>query len=325
MNRTWSYRLNVFLFLLPALLLFCTILIAPIFLSVRDSMYSFSNFTGADRVFVAFGENDNYLTLFSRYLKDGSTLNTKYIGNALVTAFILAGLSTFIQLPLALGIALCLGKGIRGERTYLTIFFMPVLISTVIIGQLWFKIYDPKGILNAALAAMGVDKGIFSWIQSASGSKWPFTGQWLAKGFGYTALIASFIPVLWQYIGYHALLMYAGVKGVPADLLEAGRLDGCTEGQLNRKIIIPYIKPILRVSVIFAVTGSLKSFDLFQTMFGRDNDPAVSVPSMLLYRFTSLSNEYGLGSAIAVILIVLCFVFALLINLIFRNKGDKVA
>lgn len=325
MNRTWSYRLNVFLFLLPALLLFCTILIAPIFLSVRDSMYSFSNFTGADRVFVAFGENDNYLTLFSRYLKDGSTLNTKYIGNALVTAFILAGLSTFIQLPLALGIALCLGKGIRGERTYLTIFFMPVLISTVIIGQLWFKIYDPKGILNAALAAMGVDKGIFSWIQSASGSKWPFTGQWLAKGFGYTALIASFIPVLWQYIGYHALLMYAGVKGVPADLLEAGRLDGCTEGQLNRKIIIPYIKPILRVSVIFAVTGSLKSFDLFQTMFGRDNDPAVSVPSMLLYRFTSLSNEYGLGSAIAVILIILCFVFALLINLIFRNRGDKVA
>ena len=325
MNRTWSYRLNVFLFLLPALLLFCTILIAPIFLSVRDSMYSFSNFTGADRVFVAFGENDNYLTLFSRYLKDGSTLNTKYIGNALVTAFILAGLSTFIQLPLALGIALCLGKGIRGERTYLTIFFMPVLISTVIIGQLWFKIYDPKGILNAALAAMGVDKGIFSWIQSASGSKWPFTGQWLAKGFGYTALIASFIRVLWQYIGYHALLMYAGVKGVPADLLEAGRLDGCTEGQLNRKIIIPYIKPILRVSVIFAVTGSLKSFDLFQTMFGRDNDPAVSVPSMLLYRFTSLSNEYGLGSAIAVILIILCFVFALLINLIFRNRGDKVA
>ena len=325
MNRTWSYRLNVFLFLLPALLLFCTILIVSIFLSVRDSMYSFSNFSRADRVFVAFGENDNYLTLFSRYLKDGSTLNTKYIGNALVTAFILAGLSTFIQLPLALGIALCLGKGIRGERTYLTIFFMPVLISTVIIGQLWFKIYDPKGILNAALAAMGVDKGIFSWIQSASGSKWPFTGQWLAKGFGYTALIASFIPVLWQYIGYHALLMYAGVKGVPADLLEAGRLDGCTEGQLNRKIIIPYIKPILRVSVIFAVTGSLKSFDLFQTMFGRDNDPAVSVPSMLLYRFTSLSNEYGLGSAIAVILIILCFVFALLINLIFRNRGDKVA
>ncbi len=325
MNKSWTYRLNVLLFLLPALLLFCTILIAPIFLSVRDSMYSFSNFTGSDRVFVAFGENDNYLTLFSRYLKDGSTLNTKYIGNALVTAFILAALSTFVQLPLAMGIALCLGKGIRGERAYLTIFFMPVLISTVIIGQLWFKIYDPKGILNAALSAMGVDKSIFGWIQSASGSKWPFTGQWLAKGFGYTALIASFIPVLWQYIGYHALLMYAGVKGVPADLLEAGRLDGCTEGQLNRLIIIPYIKPILRVSVIFAVTGSLKSFDLFQTMFGRDNDPAVSVPSMLLYRFTSLSNEYGLGSATAVILIVLCFVFALLINLIFRNRGDKVA
>ncbi len=325
MNRNFTYRLHIFLFLLPALFLFCTILIAPIFISVRDSFYSFSNFTGSDKTLVAFTENDNYVTLFSRYLSDGTTINTKYIGDSLITAFILAALSTFIQLPISLAIALCLGKGIRGERTYLTIFFMPVLISTVIIGQLWFKIYDPGGVLNAGLKALGVEKFVFTSIQNAAGSAWPFTGQWLAKGFGNTALIASFIPVLWQYVGYHALLMYAGVKGVPVDLLEAARLDGCTEGQINRHIIIPYIKPILRVSVIFAVTGSLKSFDLFQTMFGRDNDPAVSVPSMLLYRATSLSNEYGLGSAIAVILIVLCFVFALLINLIFRNKGDKVA
>lgn len=322
MNKNWTYRLHIFLFLLPALLLFCTILIAPIFISFRDSLYSFSNFTGSDKEFVGLG---NYSTLFSRFLSDGTSANPKYIVDSLVTAFVLAGLSTFIQLPIALAIALCLGKGIKGERTYLTIYFMPVLISTVIIGQLWFKIYDPKGVLNAALQALGVEKSVFAWVQNSSGAVWKFSGQWLAKGFGSTALIASFIPVLWQYIGYHALLMYAGVKGVPADLLEAARLDGCTEGQINRHIIIPYIKPILRVSVIFAVTGSLKSFDLFQAMFGRDNDPAVSVPSMLLYRFTSLSNEYGLGSAIAVILIVLCFVFALLINLIFRNKGDKVA
>ena len=341
MNRNWTYRLHIFLFLLPALILFCTILIAPIFISFRDSLYSFSNFTGSDKVYVgvsnktqldgtALDENgndieSNYDRLFSKYLSDGTSKNPKYIGDALITAFILAALSTFIQLPLALAIALCLGKGIRGERTYLTIFFMPVLISTVIIGQLWFKIYDPKGVLNAGLQALGIDQPIFQWIRNGTNSAWPFTGQWLAKGFGNTALIASFIPVLWQYIGYHALLMYAGVKGVPADLLEAARLDGCTEGQINRHIIIPYIKPILRVSVIFAVTGSLKSFDLFQTMFGRDNDPAVTVPSMLLYRFTSLSNEYGMGSAVAVILIVLCFVFALLINLIFKNKGDKVA
>ncbi len=341
MNRNWTYRLHIFLFLLPALILFCTILIAPIFISFRDSLYSFSNFTGSDKQYVGISERttldgtakdengvdveSNYDKLFKKTLSDGTSNNPKYIGDALITAFILAALSTFIQLPIALAIALCLGKGIRGERSYLTIFFMPVLISTVIIGQLWFKIYDPKGVLNAALHALGVDKAVFQMVKDSSNSAWPFTGQWLAKGFGNTALFASFIPVLWQYIGYHALLMYAGVKGVPADLLEAARLDGCTEGQINRHIIIPYIKPILRVSVIFAVTGSLKSFDLFQAMFGRDNDPAVSVPSMLLYRFTSLSNEYGLGSAVAVILIILCFVFALLINLLFRNKGDKVA
>jgi raffinose/stachyose/melibiose transport system permease protein len=119
------------------------------------------------------------------------------------------------------------------------------------------------------------------------------------------------------------LLMYAGIKGVPADLLEAAQLDGCTEGQVNRHIIIPYIKPILKVCVIFAVTGSLKSFDLIYTLM-KDTRRA-ELPSTLMYKLTFLNNRYGLGSAIAVVLIVLCFAFAMLISLAFRDKGEKVS
>ena len=119
------------------------------------------------------------------------------------------------------------------------------------------------------------------------------------------------------------LLMYAGIKGVPKDLLEAAQLDGCTEGQVNRHIIIPYIKPILKVSVIFAVTGSLKSFDLVYALM-KDTSKA-ELPSTLMYKLLFLHNSYGLGSAIAVVLIVLCFIFALLISLAFRDRGEKVA
>ena len=149
----------------------------------------------------------------------------------------------------------------------------------------------------------------------------PFKGGW--TGYKETALIAAFVPILWQYIGYHMLLMYAGIKGVPADLLEAAQLDGCTEGQVNRHIVIPYIKPILKVCVIFAVTGSLKSFDLIYTLM--NDTRRAELPSTLMYKLTFLNNRYGLGSAIAVVLIVLCFAFALLISLAFRDKGEKVA
>ena len=314
------YKWNIFFFLLPALLLFVVILIAPIFISLYDSLFTFERFMDPNREFVGLR---NYVTLFSRqYINPDTGLlvtnSTKYLGDALVTTLLLAALSVFIQLPLSLAVALRLGKGIRGERAYLTIFFLPVLISSVIIAQLWDKMYSPSnvGILNTALDALGIKQWVFDRIGNG------FGGAWI--GHRSTALAASFVPVLWQYIGYHMLLMYAGIKGVPNDLIEAARLDGAREGQINRYIVIPYIKPILRVSVIFAVTGSLKSFDMFFAMFGRNESPIVSVPSMLLQKQITVS-DFGIASAIATILIILCFVFAILINLIFRNKGEKVA
>ena len=322
MKRTLTYRLSIIAFLLPALILFVGILIAPIIMSAIYSMNDFKAISGADMNYVGF---KNYVELFSRQLaneKGALFTNVNYMGDALVNALILGALSVFIQLPLALLIALKLSKGVRGERAYLSIFFMPVLISTVIIGQLWKNIYEPDGLLNNALAALGLRDQLFSWISShIHSTKMPFKGAW--TGYKETALITAFIPILWQYVGYHMLLMYAGIKGVPMDLLEAAQLDGCTESQVNFHIVIPYIKPILRVCVIFAVTGSLKSFDLIYTLM--NDTRRAELPSTLMYKLLFLNNRYGLASAIAVVLIILCFVFALLISLAFRSKGEKVA
>ena len=325
MKTTGTYKLHIFLFLLPGLVLFIGILIAPIAMSAYYSFHEFNLVANTDMEYMGL---ENYRILFSSMLTNPETgklyANSMYMGDALGHSLILAALSTFIQLPLALIIALKLSKGIRGERAYLSIFFMPVLISTVIIGRLWMNIYDPgkAGLLNAILRALGIDQWLFPMITNGiTSSKLPFTGQW--TGFRETALIAAFIPILWQYVGYHMLLMYAGIKGVPADLLEAAQLDGCTEGQVNRYIIIPYIKPILKVSVIFAVTGSLKSFDLIYALM-KDTSRA-ELPSTLMYKLLFLHQRYGLGSAIAVVLIVLCFLFAILIGFAFRDKGAKVA
>ena len=291
MKKTLGYRVNIFLFLLPALFLFVAVLIAPI---VMSAFYSFHNWNGLkEPVYIGF---QNYVELF--------TSNSINFMRALKNALLLALFSTVIQLPFALWLALKLAKGIRGERFFLSVFFLPVLISTVVIGQLWLKIYNPEyGVLNLALKAVGLE----SWCQI-----------WL--GDRNTALGAAFVPLLWQYVGYHMLLMYAGIKSVPPELREAGMLDGCTDGQLNRYIVIPYIKPIMRISVIFAVTGSLKSFDLIYVLTNGGPVHATEVPSTLMINLLFLRNRYGMGSTIAVMLIILCFVFALIINMIFRKE-----
>ena len=305
MKRTFTYKLHIFLFLLPALVLFIGILIAPIIMSAYYSFHEFNLVSNSDMEYMGF---ENYRILFSSMLTNPNTgklyANSMYMGDALGHALILAALSTFIQLPLALIIALKLSKGIRGERTYLSIFFMPVLISTVVIGQLWLKIYNPDyGILNVALRHVGLE----SW-----------TRIWLGKR--ETALGAVFVPTLWQYVGYHMLLLYAGVKSVPMELREAAMLDGASERQVNRHIVIPYIKPIIRISVIFAVTGSLKSFDLIYVLTNGGPFHSTEVPSTLMISMLFLRNRYGMGSTIAVLLILLCFGFALLINAVFREE-----
>ena len=291
MKKLYSNKFHIVIFLLPALILFCGVLIAPI---VMSGYYSFFDWNGiGTKTFIGLS---NYKELFQ----------SDAIGfmKALRNSLLLALLSVGLQLPLALGLALTLGKGIKGERAFLSIYFMPVLISTVVIGQLWLKIYNPDyGILNVFLRAIGHE----DW-----------TRIWLGKR--ETALGAVFVPTLWQYVGYHMLLLYAGVKSVPTELREAGMLDGATDWQINRYIVLPYIKPIIRISVIFAITGSLKSFDLIYVLTNGGPFHSTEVPSTLMISMLFLRNRYGMGSTIAVLLIILCFGFALLINALFKNE-----
>ncbi len=291
MKRPLSYKLSIFLFLLPALILFVGILIAPI---VMSAYYSFTEWNGLlTPNWIGFG---NYVEMFTN-----DTIN---IQQALMNAMLLAVLSVCIQLPFALLLALKLSRHVKGERWYLAIYFMPVLISSVVIGQMWLKIYHPaNGALNTILRSVGLGDWTRIWLGDKS-----------------VAMGACLVPILWQYVGYHMLLMYAGIKGMPADLSEAAMLDGCSPRQVSWYITIPYIRPILRVSVIFAVTGSLKSFDMIYVLTNGGPNHATELPSTLMINQLFLRNRYGMGSTIAVMLIILCFVFAMLINFAFKEE-----
>lgn len=291
MKKLYSNKLTIFLFLLPALILFLGILIAPIFMSGILSFYKWPGYGKME--FIGF---DNYKELFT---------GTLY--NVIVpfkNAGILIALSLFVQLPLSLFLALILGKGRRGERVFLSIYFIPVLISTVVLGQLWNKIYYPteSGVLNLFLKVIGKPDLIKDWLGTKS-----------------TVVPAIMTPVIWQFVGYHMLLFYAGVKSVPPEYREAAMIDGASEWQTNWHIVIPSMAPVIRICVIFAITGSLKSYDLIKVLSG---DGAItklaSVPSITMINSMFLSNKYGTGSAIATILIILCFACALAVNGVYR-------
>ena len=285
MNRVLSNKKAVVIFLLPALVLFLTIIIVPIFMSVT---YSLTEWDGiGKKVFTGF---DNYKELF--------LTNSDGFWRAVKKSLIFAAGSVFVQLPISLILALILARGVKGERFYVSVYFIPVLISTVVIGQLWMKIYNPQyGLLNTVLRSMGLEQ---------------LTGNWL--GDTKKVIFAVIVPVLWQYIGYHMLLMYASVRSISEEIFEAARIDGANGIQTALHITIPLMKPILKVCVTFAVVGSLKNFDLVYVMTGGGPAGASQLPSTLMVETIFSRNMYGYGSSMAIFIILECFLFAWLIR-----------
>lgn len=295
MDKVRKNKVAIVVFLLPAVLLFVGIIIIPIFCSGWYSLLDWDGIT--DGVFVGL---KNYQTLF--------TSKTSGFSKSLINMMMLAFGAVFIQLPFALFLALVLARGIKGERFFVTVFFIPVLLSTVVIGQLWVKMYNPDyGVVNSALRMLGLD----SWCRTWLGEK-------------ETVMWAVFIPIIWQYVGYHMLLMYAGIKSINADLREAACIDGANYVQTCRYILIPLLKPVLRVCLIFGVTGAFKSFDMIYVLTNGGPAHASEVPSTLMFTNIFLKNKYGSGSAVAIFIIVICFAAALLIKKFFPVEEDAV-
>lgn len=289
MDKVLSDKKAIIFFLLPALIFFVLIVFLPIFIS---GYYSTLNWDGLNKpVFIGL---DNYIELFTK-TTGGFVLSLK-------NSFLFVLVSVFIQLPISLFLALVLANGVKGEKFFLNVYFIPVIISTVVIGQLWMKIYNPDyGLLNSFLKSIGLGSMVKPWLADPN-----------------TALGASFVPTLWQYVGYHMLLMYAAIKSIPTDIYEAAKLDGASGVKMAFKITIPLIKPMLKVCVTFSVIGALKIFDLVYVLTNGGPNHASEVPSTLLVNNIFVRSMYGYGSAIAIFIIIECLIFTGIIQKFFK-------
>lgn len=277
----WGQIATIAGFLLPAALIYIGLVLLPV---VQAIYFSFFRWNGLGPI-----QNFNGLANYARALSDRAFTAALSHNLQLVT------LSLLLQLPFSLGLALLIREIRRGQAIFRTIFFLPFVLSEVVTGVIWNFIYRPQGGLVPALL------------------------DWLAPGLEETALLASpntvlyalFAVITWKFFGYHMILYITGLQNIPAEIEEAAAIDGCSRTQTLQYVTLPLLGSTIRLSVYLSVLGSLQFFDLIWVMTTGGPVGASDTMATYLYKFGFQRFQLGYGSAIAVMMFLICFGFSI--------------
>ncbi|WP_174612962.1 carbohydrate ABC transporter permease [Virgibacillus ihumii] len=281
MNKVMSNKLMIALYILPALLLVAILIYIPLFLS---GYYGLMEWDGiGEMTFIGL---ENYITAMQ---------DPKFWESA-GHSFLLA-LFSALSLLIYLAISLILASKIKGASLLRKIYLIPMLLSSVAIAQLWIKIYNPaNGILNSLLGYIGIEE----------------TPVWL--GDPNIVLYAIFIPILWQYAGFYILIYYAALKNIPESLIEAAKIDGASPIQIAFKVKLPLIMGVFKVTIVLAIVGSLKYFDLIYVMTGGGPSGASEVMASYMYKLAFSMSDFGYGSAVGFLLLIITLIVTVFIR-----------
>ena len=287
---------TIAVFVLPALILYISIVFVPILFSFYSGMLDWDGITKAK--FIGF---DNFRTMF---FHDAVFWPS-------VRRTLLYALFSMLEIPVCLFIATLLNRYVRKANTLVSLYFVPVILSVVIIGQLWKTIYNPAsmgGMLNGILNGLHLESWTHNWLTEPA-----------------IAMFCLYFVSIWQYFGYHLLIQYTGVQNIPTEIYEAAKIDGAEGFKADRYITFPMVVPIFKISVVLAFIGSLQAFDLIMVMTGGGPAHATDTISTLMYNMSFLSMKYGYGSALASFLVIVCLVFTVIINIVFKRLENKVS
>ncbi len=266
------------LLVLPGLIIFTIGLIIPLLLAFR---YSFTSWDGmsAEKPFVGL---KNYLDLLQDAdFRSAWWFTLKFtIGN------------TIIQNMLALLFAVALDSGIKAQKVYRTAFFVPCLISALIVGFVWLKMFS----------------NVLPAVNDLLGTNFNF----LLFGDGKTVLSGLLIANNWQWVGYWMLIYLAGLQSIPSDLYEAAKVDGAGAWTRFKNVTIPMLAPAITICVVGITTGSLKVYDLLVS--STKGGPGRASTSVIYQTYTTAINgrQYGYGSAMSVSLVIVLLLVALI-------------
>ncbi len=230
------YGMSNYLFVLPAVAMFLTFNIYPYFKVFQLSVYEWNGISGSPH-FVG-------LANFKDILFDNPSWWLS-IKNATYITF----LALTVQNSLALLLAWIVDHDIKGGQIYRSIFFLPPILSGIVVGLIWNWIYQGDfGLLNAWLTKLG----FASW-----------TRAWLADP--KTALTAVAVVHMWKGFGWGFIILLAGLQGIPRDLYEAARVDGAGEARIFWKITVPLMIPVFILVSVLTILGTMQVYDLIIT------------------------------------------------------------
>jgi ABC-type sugar transport system permease subunit len=225
---------------------------------------------------------DNYL----------EALGDQRFREALVHTLVFTLASVTLELTLGCVLALAMNRAFRGRGLVRAAILVPWAIPTVVAALIWRFMFDgDSGIVNAALASLGVDPPVW-----------------------FVDRLAAWVPVVlgdvWKETPFVALLLLAGLQGIDASLYEAARIDGASAWRQFRYITLPLLKPALLVALIFRTRDAFRVFDLVYVMTG--GGPGTATEPIALYTFTSLLQNlrFGYGSALSVLVFLVAFLLA---------------
>jgi raffinose/stachyose/melibiose transport system permease protein len=273
-------RLELLLLLGPATVLFVSFVFLPLIAAAYYSFYDWNGF-GPLTDFVGV---DNYTKALGDPLFQGA------IGHNLFVVIA----SLVVQLPLSIALALLLNGKIRGRTALRLLVFTPYVLSEAVTAVIWLSLLQPHGVVDGILEGAGLGGLVQLWLADQN-----------------VVMLTLFAVVTWKYIGFGIILFLAGLQGVPEELREAAQIDGATGWQTTRLIVLPLLGPTVRIWVFLSIIGSLQLFDLVWIMtLGGPAGASTTMATYLIDRGFR-RYEFGFGSAVAIILFVLCFVFAL--------------
>ncbi|WP_377297996.1 carbohydrate ABC transporter permease [Rhizobium sp. SGZ-381] len=266
------------IFLPPALLLFTLFVILPMGEAAWYSLYRWNGY-GTPTEFVG---TRNFQVLF----------NNAAFSQALVNNGLIILVSLLLQVPLAIWLAVMLSRKIAGVVAFRLVFFLPYVLADVAAGLIWRFVYDG-------------DYGLFAAIAGFFGVATPYV---LADKD--LAIYAVLAVVIWKYFGFHMMLFIAGLQALDKSIMEAAEIDGATGWQKFRFITLPLLGSTVRLSVFFAIIGSLQLFDLIMPLTGGGPSNSTQTMVTFLYTYGVTRMQVGLGSAVGVVLFVICVTIA---------------
>jgi raffinose/stachyose/melibiose transport system permease protein len=283
------------IFLVPAVVICSIFMVVP---GIMEFSLSLTDWNGISPEYSFIG-----LRNFKQILSDRVFYTA--IRNTLVYSFLVV----ILQHILSLTMAVIINRGMKGERLYKTILFMPCLLSTIVVGLAFNFIYNPiNGQLNFFLKSLG--------LTTLAKTNW--------LGDPKIALFSIVAVSVWQYVGYCMVIYMAGLKGIQREIIEAAEVDGAGNWHMFRHIEFPSIAPAFTINTVLSVIGTLKAFEVIYAMTGGGPGNATDVIATYVYKVGFTSGRMGYGTAVSLILFLMIVVISFIQVKILKSRENEI-